>query len=132
MNTNYRADELKETIQDETLINLITRHLNAFVQNDLQILMLDYTEESVFITQDATYTGIREIREFFVNFMIHFPKAKSAFELDKMVAKDGLGFIVWHAKTPSLVVPLGTDTFIIKYGKIFQQTFAGQLNFIEA
>jgi hypothetical protein len=39
-------------------------------------------------------------------------------------------YLVWKAKTPSLHVPMGSDTFIIKDGKISQQTFVGQLNFI--
>ncbi len=91
--------------------------------------MLDYTDKSVFITQDATYTGINEIKEFFTNLMIHFPKQKSTFELDKIEVKNELGFIVWHAATPSLVVSLGTDTFIIKDQKILQQTFAGLMSY---
>lgn len=132
MNTNYMADELKETSQSDVSTNLLMHHLNSFIENDLETLMLDYTDSSVFITQDATYSGISEIKEFFTNLMTHFPKQECKFELDKMVVKDELAFIVWHATTPTLIVPLGTDTFIIKNEKILQQTFAGQLNFIEA
>ncbi len=130
MYTNYMLDESKETTQSDVSTNLLMRHLNSFMHNDLQALMSDYTDESVFITQDATYHGLNEIKGFFTNLMIHFPKQESKFELDKMIVKDELGFIVWHANTPSLVVSIGTDTFIIKDGKIFQQTFAGKLNFI--
>jgi hypothetical protein len=43
---------------------------------------------------------------------------------------DELVFIVWHATTPSLEVALGTDTFLIKRGKINRQTFAGQMKFL--
>ncbi len=130
MSTNYITDQIKETIQSDVSTNVLTRHLNSFLENDLDTLMLDYTDSTVFITQDATYTGINEIREFFTNLMIHFPKQKCTFELDKIVVKNELGFIVWHANTPSLIVSLGTDTFIIKNEKIFQQTFAGQMSYI--
>ncbi len=130
MNTNYMADELKETIQSDVSTNLLMHHLNSFIENDLETLMLDYTDSSVFITQDATYTGITEIKEFFTNLMVHFPKQECTFELDKMVVKNEVGFIVWHANTPSLVVSFGTDTFILKDEKILQQTFAGQMNYI--
>ena len=129
MNTNYILDEHKGTIQSDVSTNLLMRHLNSFIDNDLQAVMLDYTDQSVFITQDATYIGLNEIKEFFTNLMIHFPKQKCLFELDKMVVKNELGFIVWHATTPSLVVSLGTDTFIIKDEKILQQTFAGQMSY---
>lgn len=123
-------DESRETIQSEVSNKLLKRHLNSFMHNDLHAVMLDYTEESVFITQEATYTGLREIEGFFANLIIHFPEHESKFELDKMIVKDELGFIVWHANTPSLIVSFGTDTFIIKNEKIYQQTSAGQLNFI--
>ncbi|MEP7109150.1 MAG: nuclear transport factor 2 family protein [Ferruginibacter sp.] len=130
MNTNASLDKTTVNNQSDVLTKLLVHHLDSFMQNDLQSLMSDYTNESVFITQDATYTGLNEIKEFFTNLLLHFPKQQSQFELAKMVVKDNLGFIVWHAATPSLVVPIGTDTFIIKDDKISHQTFAGQLNFI--
>src|SRR4051812_7404372 len=113
MNTNNMLDEPKVITQSGVSTNLLVRHLNSFMHNDLQAVMLDYTDKSLLITQDATYTGLNEIKEFFTNLMIHFPKQESKFELDKMIVKDELGFIVWHANTPSLIVSLGTDTFII-------------------
>lgn len=117
------------TAGDDTK-DIIIHHLGSFQNNDLAAVISDYTNESVFITQDATYTGLEEIKAFFANLMIHFPKDKSIFDLDKLVVVDSLAFIVWHANTPSLEVPLGTDTFIIKDGKIHQQTFCGQMKFI--
>lgn len=123
------ANRNREITLSDASKNIVERHLNSFVSNDLDGVMADYTEESVMITQDATYTGIEEIKAFFVELNVHFPKQKSSFELGNLVAKDDLVFIVWNAKTPSLHVPIGSDTFIIKDGKISQQTFVGQLNF---
>jgi hypothetical protein len=104
-------------------------HLASFQNNDLEAVVSDYTEKSVFITQEAIYTGPAEIKFFFAKLLGHFPKLKSDFHLDQLVVVDTLGFIVWRAITPSLVVPLGTDTFVIKDGKIIQQTFCGQMKF---
>ena len=123
-------DSTKETIVDEISKEVVMRHLNSFLDNNLEAVMSDYTNESVLITQGATYTGLEEIRVFFVGLSMHFPQQKSNLVLDKVVANDDLVYIVWHAKTPSLQVPIGSDTFIIKDGKIYRQTFAGQLNFI--
>ncbi|AEW00310.1 hypothetical protein A4D02_23565 [Niastella koreensis] len=109
---------------------VLQRHLRSFDRNDLETLMMDYTDQSVLITHDATYAGINEIRAFFVGLMNHFPKGHSTFELVKRVIRDELIFIVWHGTTPSLEVSMGTDTFIIKDGKIHQQTFAGQMKFL--
>ncbi|MEO6405114.1 MAG: nuclear transport factor 2 family protein [Ferruginibacter sp.] len=121
------TDEIIETTLSKTTRNVLMNHLSSFQNNDLDAVMSDYTSESVLITQAATYTGTEEIKIFFADLVIHFPKQKSNFELDIIEVKDELALIVWHAKTPSLEVSLGTDTFILKDGKIYQQTFVGQL-----
>lgn len=110
--------------------SVLWRHLNSFNEHDLQTMMTDYTEESVLVTPDAVYTGIREISGFLAELMNHFPKGHSTFELDKLVVNDELVYILWHAITPTLVVTMATDTFIIQKGKIHRQTFAGQLKFL--
>ncbi len=119
----------RDTILSEASGNILLHHLKSFQENDIEALMSDYTAKSVLITQDATYIGLEEIRTFFTNLIVYFPKQKSIIELDKMEAINNLLYIVWHAKTPTLVMPFGTDTFIIEHGKICQQTFAGQLTF---
>ncbi len=124
------TDVIKETTLIDSSRNIIMHHLSSFQDNDLEAVISDYTKESVLITQAATYKGPDEIRAFFADLMTYFPKQKSSFELDKVVVDNELVYIVWHANTPSLDVPLGSDTFIIKDGKIYQQTFVGQLNFI--
>lgn len=110
--------------------NVLQHHLHSFGINDLEALMSDYTEQSVLVTRDQTCKGLGEIRAYFTELMSHFPKERSNFILDKLVVRDELVFIVWHATTPTMEVLLGTDTFIIKHGKIHQQTFAGQLNLL--
>jgi hypothetical protein len=110
--------------------NVLLRHLHSFVNNNLETLMQDYTEQSMLVTHDRTYNGLQEIRAFFTELMDHFPKDHSDFKLDKLVVSDELGFIVWRANTPSLQVSLGTDTFLIKGDKISRQTFAGQMKFL--
>ena len=45
---------------------------------------------------------------FFARLMPHFPARGTRFELDKMVIDPQVSFIVWHATTPTLKVPLGS------------------------
>jgi hypothetical protein len=125
-------NKTNETTLSANSRDIIMHHLGSFQNHDLEAVVSDYTNESVFITQEATYTGPEEIKAFFTNLMVHFPKQKSSFELDKMIVVDTMGYIVWHANTPSLEVSLGTDTFILKAGKIHQQTFCGQMKFLQA
>jgi hypothetical protein len=115
---------------NETSGFIIMHHLASFQDNDLESVVSDYTNESVLVTQDATYKGPGEIKGFFAAFMEHFPKQQTSFTLDKVIVNNELVYIVWHADTPTLEVSFGTDTFIVRHGKIYQQTFAGQMKFI--
>ncbi|MGZ3844773.1 MAG: nuclear transport factor 2 family protein [Flavisolibacter sp.] len=110
--------------------DVLLHHLHSFASNDLDKLMGDYTLESILITHEETYNGPEEIRAFFTELMDHFPTNESDFKLDKLVSDGELVFIVWHATTPTLEVALGTDTFVIKNGKIVKQTFAGKMRFL--
>ena len=122
---------IKENKADTGTREIIMHHLGSFQKNDLEAVVSDYTNESVLITQEAVYKGPKEIKGFFANLMTYFPEQKSSFQLDKLTVNNGLAYIVWHAKTPSLDVPLGSDTFILKNGKIYQQTYVGQMIFIK-
>jgi ketosteroid isomerase-like protein len=119
------SSELSKQSED-----VLLNHLQSFVSNDLDNLMGDYVEDSILITHEQTFTGPGEIRAFFTELMDHFPASQSEFKLDKLVTDGELAFIVWHATTPSLDVALGTDTFVIKQGKIVKQTFAGKMKFL--
>ena len=121
---------IKESKLSEASRNVLQNHLSSFLNNDLNGVMSDYNEDSILITQMGNYVGLKQIEAFFTNLITHFPKQASSFEMDKMVIKDELAYIVWHAKTPSLDVPLGSDTFIFRNSKISQQTFVGELNFV--
>lgn len=104
---------------------VVSHHLEAFKNNDLEEVMKDYTEESVLITPDATYTGLEEIRTSFANVFKVFHKDSMTFTLDKSIVAQDIGYILWKAKTPAVTVSYGTDTFVIHNGKIVRQTFAG-------
>ncbi len=111
----------------DAMNRLLTHHLGSFQANDLDALMTDYTDQSVLITGEATFTGRAEIRSFFAALIPLFPTASTRLQLDRMVAVDNLLFIVWHATTPTLKVPMGSDTFLVRQGKIHRQTFVGQM-----
>ena len=106
---------------------IVINHMDSFYNNDIEALMSDYTEESIIITLEQTFKGLKEIRLFISKLISFFPKGKTILILDKISIENNLGYIVWHAKTPSLDIPLGSGTFIFKKGKIFQQTFVGQI-----
>lgn len=105
----------------------LQRHLNAFVQNDLDAIVADYAPDAVLVSADQTYRGVDSIRGFFREFMRKFPRGKSTVELDRSAFVGDLIYFTWHAATPVLDVPFATDTLVLKDGKILKQTFGGVL-----
>ena len=127
MKSTIAISNTKDTAQADSSRTVLLRHLSAFQDNNLEAVISDYTDESELITPDAVYKGPEEIQTFFEALIAQFPKHQSSFELDTLVVDDDLVYIIWHGKTPVLDIPFATDTFIIRNGKIHQQTFAGQL-----
>ena len=127
MKSTIAISNTKDTAQADSSRTVLLRHLSAFQDNNLEAVISDYTDESVLITPDAVYKGPEEIQTLVEALIAQFPKHQSSFELDTLVVDDDLVYIIWHGKTPVLDIPFATDTFIIRNGKIHQQTFAGQL-----
>ena len=113
------------SINEAKTQEVLDHHLKAFIGNDLDATMADYSEESVLVTPDATYRGLTEIRKGFEGAFAAFPKDSTTLTVTKTVVTQDMAYIVWNAKTPKFELSLGTDTFIIRDGKIVQQTYAG-------
>ena len=128
---SQKTDAIVKNTDSASSMNFLMHHLNSFLSNDLEAVISDYTNESVLITPTATYTGKKKISEFFAELIKYFPKQKSDFGLDRTVIKNDIIYIIWHAKTPVVNVDFGSDTFIIKDGKIHYQTYAAQLQFFK-
>lgn len=115
-------------ISEDKTKEVLDHHWKAFIENRLDEVMADYTEESVLITPDKTFKGLAEIRKNFEDAYKIFPKDKTAFHLNKSVIDRDVAYILWQAKTPTFNLTYATDTFIIRNGKIIRQTYAGVAN----
>jgi hypothetical protein len=115
-------------ISEDKTKEVLDHHWEAFIQNNLEEVMADYTEESVLITPDKTFKGLAEIRKNFEDAYQKFPKAGTTFQLNKSVIDGDVGYILWQAKTPTFDLTYATDTFVIRDGKIISQTYAGVAN----
>lgn len=104
---------------------VLDHHWETFVSNDLEGVMEDYTEESVLITPNATYTGLEEIRQNFINAFKAFPNQSAKLTLNQNIVVQDVGYILWEADAPEFNLTYATDTFIIRNGKIIRQTYAG-------
>ncbi|MFH5884379.1 nuclear transport factor 2 family protein [Halalkalibaculum sp. DA3122] len=104
---------------------VLDHHWKTFVENDLEGVMADYTEESILITPDTTYRGLDAIRDNFISAFEAFPAGESTLTLKKSVVEQEVGYILWEASTENFDLIFATDTFIIRDGKIVRQTYGG-------
>lgn len=111
----------------ETTKAVIEHHLAAFGAGDMAEVMSDYSDTSVIVTQAGELRGKAAIQGLFSGLFAEFAKPGAKFNLQKFVVEDDIGYIVWDAETADNVYELGTDTFVIRNGKIEIQTLAAKV-----
>jgi ketosteroid isomerase-like protein len=102
---------------------VVRRHVQAFAeQQGIDAILRDYAEDARLVSEDRIYLGKTEIREFFVALHAALPtEAVAGFALRCLRADGDLALITWSAGAH---IPLGTDTFVVRDGKILSQTVA--------
>ena len=100
---------------------VLTHHLQSFGEG-IDAVMSDYTESSVVFTPDGPLKGLAAIRPFFDGFINNSPpELFQAFTVTRQDIHGEVAYILWKAEP---FVPLATDTFVIREGKIVAQSFA--------
>lgn len=110
-----------------TAESTLQHHLEAFGKNDLKELLDDYTDQSELWTPEGPIVGLEAISSFYTWAFTLFPKDPTTLEIKKMIVKGDKIYIVWNADSPVITVPIGTDSFEIKNGKILWQSTALQI-----
>lgn len=102
---------------------VVRQHLQAFLERrGVDAILADYADDACFLSESRAYCGKSAIREFFDGFLASFPpRAFAQFALRSLRVQDEVAHITWSAG-PEL--PLGTDTFVVRGGRIVSQTFA--------
>ena len=100
---------------------VLRNHLRA-AKVGVDALLADYTEQSVMITQDATYRGIAEIRRFFTALLEDLPPGffDRMMKISREEIVGEVGYLLWNGEP---IVSQATDTFLVRDGKILLQTF---------
>jgi hypothetical protein len=110
-----------------TTQDVLDHHLAALVAGDLDAVIADYDDTSVLATQDATVRGLAALREFFAAALTDLLPPGSDLELTTQVVDGEHAYIVWRGESEKYRLPFGTDTFVVRGGKIVFQSFAGQI-----
>jgi ketosteroid isomerase-like protein len=100
----------------------VRRHLQAFEQQELDAVLANYADDACFLSEGRAFCGKSAIREFFDSFIAAFPpEAFGLFVLRHLRVQGDVAYITWSAGPE---MPLGTDTFVVRQGRIVSQTFA--------
>jgi hypothetical protein len=121
---NYQETH-SDTVQTA---DLLARHLECLETFDLAGTMADYADESKLFSPGGVLNGSDSIRHFYGTLYGEFEKPGTSFDLLRQEVDGDTAYIVWTAETAENVFEIGSDTFIVRNGKIVTQTFAGKIS----
>jgi len=107
--------------------DVIDNHLKCFGAGDLEGILSDYAPDAVLFTPEGLLRGVDAIRTLFVAMLAEFEKPGAAFSLKHLSVEGDHGYILWAAETADNVYEVGTDTFVVRDGRISVQSFAGNI-----
>jgi ketosteroid isomerase-like protein len=107
--------------------DVIDHHLKAFAERDLKGVLSDYAPGAVFFTQQGQLRGPDAIRPLFQAMIAEFGKPGARFSMKEQFVEGDYAYILWNAETADNVYELGTDTFVVRDGKIVAQSFTGKI-----
>jgi ketosteroid isomerase-like protein len=85
-------------------------HAEVLVKGDLDGILADYTDDSVYITPSGRYQGIEEIRQAYVEFLGLLPDA--TLDVPRVIFEGDVLYVEWTAESPTMRVTDGTDTLV--------------------
>jgi ketosteroid isomerase-like protein len=110
-----------------TTREILDHHLKCAGEGNLQGILSDYAEDAVLFTPDGPLKGIGEIERLFQAMFSEFGKPGAAFDMKHLSVDGDHAYIVWTAETADNVYEVGTDTFVVREGKIVAQSFAAKI-----
>jgi len=101
--------------------------LEVFWNGDLKGILSDYAPDAVLFTPDGPLRGADAIRPLFQAMIAEFGKPGAAFSMKQYFVEGDYAYILWTAETADNVYEVGTDTFVVRDGKIVAQSFTGKV-----
>jgi hypothetical protein len=107
--------------------DVLDHHLDAFANQELEEVLVDYGEGSVVVTNLGVFRGLEEIEGLFTDLFDEFSQEGATIDVDDTIVEDEFAYLLWHGETPDNVYEFCTDTFYIPEETIDFQTFAGKI-----
>ena len=107
--------------------DVLNNHLKCFGEGDLKGILSDYAPGAVLFTSDGPLRGADAIRPLFQTMIAEFGKPGATFSMKQQSIEGDYGYILWTAVSADNVYEMGTDTFVVRDGKIVAQSFTGKI-----
>ena len=107
--------------------DVLDHHLNAFGEGDLEGILSDYATDAVLFTADGPLRGADGMRPLFQAMIAEFGKPGATFSMKQQFVEGDCAYILWTAETADNLCEVGTDTFVVRDGKIVTQAFTGKI-----
>jgi ketosteroid isomerase-like protein len=107
--------------------DVIDSHLRCFGEGNLNGILADYAPDAVLFTPQGPLRGVNAIRPLFQALLAEFGKPGAMFSLNHLSVEGDHAYLLWAAETADNVYELGTDTFVVRDGRITVQSFAGSI-----
>ena len=107
--------------------DVVDHHLKCFGERDLTGILFDYAPGAVLFTPDGPLRGADAIRPLFQALIAQFGKPGTTFRMKQQFAEGDCAYILWTAETADNLCEVGTDTFVVRDGKIVTQSFTGKI-----
>jgi ketosteroid isomerase-like protein len=107
--------------------DVLDHHVMCFGEGDLPGILSDYAPDAVLFTPDGPLRGGDEIRAFFRALLAEFGKPGASHSVKHQSIEGDYAYVLWTAETADNVYELGTDTLVVRDGKIVAQSFAGKI-----
>ena len=126
-----KADEEAEpTKEDRSMAStkdVLDHHIKCFGEGDLAGILSDYAPDAILFTSDGPLRGADAMSPFFQAMLAEFGKPGTTFSMMHRSVEGDYAYVLWTAETADNVYELGTDTLVVRDGKIVAQSFAGKI-----
>lgn len=107
--------------------DVLDHHIKCFGEGDLMGILSDYAPDAVLFTPDGPLKGVDAISPVFQAMFAEFAKPGATFSMKQQSVEGDYAYVLWTAETADNVYEVGTDTFVVRDGKIVAQSFAGKI-----
>ena len=103
---------------------IVAHHMAAAAKGDVDAIVADYADNAYVITPGGKTQGKAELRKMFVGIFGGPPGSRAPLDIQQQYYTKEIGYIAWVQNAGKPEELRGSDTFVVRKGKIVAQTVA--------